>query len=39
MNFHIIPELAWPFGYAYAIGMMVVITVVMLVGFKRSGWW
>lgn len=39
MNFHFIPELAWPFGYAYAIGAMVVITVAMLVGFKRSGWW
>ncbi len=38
MNFRI-PELGWPFGYAYALGVMAVITIVMLVGFKRSGWW
>ena len=32
------PELAWPFGYPLAVGVMVVIAVGMLVYFHRKGW-
>ena len=38
MNFHRIPELAWRYGYAYALGLMAVVCLVLYRLFKRSGW-
>jgi len=38
MNFHHMPELAWTYGYAYAVALMVGVALVLLVWFKRSGW-
>ncbi|NUR09204.1 MAG: magnesium/cobalt transporter CorA [Nocardioidaceae bacterium] len=38
MNFRYIPELRWHFGYFYAIGLMVVASVVLWRFFKKSGW-
>jgi magnesium transporter len=38
MNFKIMPELAWSFGYPYALLLMVVSAVVPLVWFKFRGW-
>ncbi|MDB5541241.1 MAG: CorA [Devosia sp.] len=38
MNFHIMPELDWAFGYPFALGLMVASAVVPYLFFKRSGW-
>jgi magnesium transporter len=38
MNFDHMPELRWQFGYAYAIGLMLVIVWALWVFFKKSGW-
>lgn len=38
MNFHFMPELSWPLGYPFAIGLMVLSAVVPYLFFKRSGW-
>ena len=38
MNFNFMPELAWPFGYPFAIGLMVLSAIVPYAFFKRSGW-
>ncbi|MGH9282889.1 MAG: CorA family divalent cation transporter, partial [Acidimicrobiales bacterium] len=38
MNFDHMPELGWRFGYAYALGLMAVITVVLFRYFKRRDW-
>ncbi|OZB77112.1 MAG: hypothetical protein B7X41_21325 [Microbacterium sp. 14-71-5] len=38
MNFHVIPELAWPFGYPMAIGLMVGGAFVLYLVFKKRGW-
>ncbi len=38
MNFHIIPELAWTYGYPWALGLMVVSFGTALWMFKRRGW-
>lgn len=38
MNFDFMPELAWPFGYPFALGLMVLSAVVPYLFFKRSGW-
>nr|WP_256127991.1 magnesium/cobalt transporter CorA [Arthrobacter sp. SDTb3-6] len=38
MNFHNMPELAWPWGYPYAIGLMLLIGAVMYVVFKKKTW-
>jgi magnesium transporter len=32
------PELTWPFGYPLALGVMLLISVVLYVAFKRAGW-
>jgi magnesium transporter len=38
MNFDHMPELHWRFGYAFALGLMALITVVGFRSFKRRGW-
>lgn len=38
MNFDVMPELHWPFGYPLAIGVMLLSAVLPLWYFKRKGW-
>ena len=38
MNFENMPELRWDLGYFYALGLMLVSSVVLYRFFKRSGW-
>jgi magnesium transporter len=38
MNFHFMPELSWPLGYAFAVGAMAVAMVGAAVFFKRNDW-
>lgn len=38
MNFKIIPELEWAFGYPYALALIVISAVLPLVWFRRNGW-
>ncbi len=38
MNFQHLPELGWRFGYAWALGLMVVFGGGLWVYFKRKGW-
>lgn len=38
MNFKIIPELQWEWGYAYAIGLALVSAVLPYIYFRRKGW-
>lgn len=38
MNFTHMPELAWPYGYAWALGLMVVIGVILTAVFRRIDW-
>jgi len=39
MNFHVMPELSWHYGYPLALGTIVLSMVIPLVWFKRRGWW
>ena len=38
MNFDIMPELHWRFGYPFAIGLMFLVSATIYVAFKRLGW-
>ncbi len=38
MNFVIMPELQWRFGYLYALGLMVVVSGSLLLFFRKRGW-
>jgi len=38
MNFDFIPELGWPYGYPFALALMVVSAVIPYWFFKRRGW-
>ncbi|MGV3651540.1 MAG: magnesium/cobalt transporter CorA [Devosia sp.] len=38
MNFEIMPELSWPFGYPFALGLMVLSAALPYLFFKRKGW-
>ncbi|WP_164737219.1 magnesium and cobalt transport protein CorA [Georgenia sp. SYP-B2076] len=38
MNFSHIPELTWPFGYAYALAVMVAAVWALHWNFRRAGW-
>jgi magnesium transporter len=38
MNFRYMPELAWPFGYPFAIGVIVMSSVLMLAWMKLKKW-
>ncbi|KKB10648.1 magnesium transporter [Devosia geojensis] len=38
MNFTVMPELGWTFGYPFAIGLMALSAVLPYLLFKRNGW-
>jgi magnesium transporter len=38
MNFERMPELTWTFGYPFALALMVSISLVLYVTFKRAEW-
>ncbi len=38
MNFEHMPELEWPFGYPFAIGLMILSALLPYWFFKRKGW-
>jgi magnesium transporter len=38
MNFKTIPELDWFFGYPFALGLMLTLTITLYVWFKRRDW-
>ncbi|RUQ21845.1 magnesium and cobalt transport protein CorA [Kocuria sp. HSID16901] len=38
MNFENMPELQWPLGYPFALGLMVGIEVVLYIIFKKKNW-
>ena len=38
MNFHVMPELSWPFGYAFALGLMAIVMGLSAIYFKRNDW-
>jgi magnesium transporter len=38
MNFHMMPELSWPFGYPLALGLMILSATLPYLFFKRKGW-
>ncbi len=38
MNFQFMPELSWPNGYYYSIALMIVITIVIYIWFRRKEW-
>ncbi len=39
MNFKIMPDLDWSFGYAYALAVIALSAIVPAIWFKRHGWW
>jgi len=38
MNFKLMPELNWEWGYWYAVGMMVVVDVLLFFRFRKARW-
>jgi magnesium transporter len=38
MNFRNMPELDWRFGYPFAVGLMLAVSLVLFAVFKRRGW-
>ncbi|HYH82076.1 MAG TPA: magnesium transporter CorA family protein, partial [Longimicrobium sp.] len=38
MNFHIMPELVWRYGYAWALALMGLMGGVLFIYFRRRGW-
>jgi magnesium transporter len=38
MNFHYMPELAWPFGYALALAAMAASMIGAYIYFRRHDW-
>ena len=39
MNFEIMPELKWPWAYPAVWGIIILITAVMAIYFKKKRWW
>jgi len=39
MNFHNMPELSWPWGYQYGLGVIAASIVLPILWFKLRGWW
>ncbi len=38
MNFNVMPELTWRYGYPVSLGLMASACAALYIGFKRSGW-
>ncbi|MDT7710567.1 MAG: magnesium transporter [Pseudonocardiales bacterium] len=38
MNFKLMPELGWAYGYPYAVALMVLLGLALYIAFKRKGW-
>jgi len=38
MNFEVMPELTWAFGYPFALALMVFTAILLHLIFKRAGW-
>lgn len=38
MNFDFMPELRWPLGYLYAMGLMIFVTILIYLWFRKKGW-
>jgi magnesium transporter len=38
MNFEHMPELGWVFGYPFALGLMVLASLILFVVFRKRGW-
>ena len=38
MNFHVMPELSWEFGYPMALGLMLASSLTLFAVFRRRGW-
>ncbi len=38
MNLDHMPEVRWTFGYPFALGLMLVVSVALYLAFKRRGW-
>ncbi len=38
MNFAVMPELQWQYGYPFAIVLMVISAILPFLYFKRKGW-
>jgi len=38
MNFEVMPELTWLYGYPFALGLMVVVVTLLWWRFKKAGW-
>ena len=38
MNFDVMPELHWVFGYPFALGLMLALAVTLYVVFKQKDW-
>jgi magnesium transporter len=39
MNFHDMPELSWPHGYAFGWAAIIISTIIPIAWFKWRGWW
>ena len=39
MNFAVIPELHWDYGYAWALGLMAFLSLGLAAIFRRISWW
>lgn len=38
MNFEVMPELGWSFGYPWALGLMVLSAILPFLWFRSKGW-
>jgi magnesium transporter len=38
MNFRVMPETQWTYGYLWALGLMLVVGALLVVYFKRKHW-
>jgi magnesium transporter len=38
MNFRFMPELGWKIGYPFALGLMVVVSLVLILYFRLKRW-
>ncbi|MEX2146284.1 MAG: magnesium/cobalt transporter CorA [Candidatus Rokuibacteriota bacterium] len=39
MNFEVLPELRWRYGYGWALGLMALTAAGLVAFFKKRGWW